>query len=398
MKKDIALRLAHKKPYERIEKEREKQIDLLIVVDQMLTGFDSKWINTLYLDKVLRYENIIQAFSRTNRLAGADKPFGTVKYYRYPNTMEQNIIKAVKLYSGDKPFGLFVERLEHNLTKLNEIYADITDLFNNAKITDFTKLPEDKTECGRFAKLFNQFVNHLEAAKIQSFSWNTSDYDFEEGHKKHTIHMNLDENTFITLVQRYKELSSKTNSPSEDIPYDIDTHISEIETDDIDTEYMNSRFDKYLKKLAQPNVTQDEMQSVLDELHKSFASLTQDEQKYANIFLNDVQSGNVVMKENKTLRDYITEYQTVAKNDQVHKMSEAIGIDEKQLREFLNLFINENNINEFGRFDSLKATADVVKAQQYFQKKDGIKYSPAKTRMKIHQLLQDFILNGGFEL
>lgn len=398
MKKDITLRLAHKKPYERIEKEREKQIDLLIVVDQMLTGFDSKWINTLYLDKVLRYENIIQAFSRTNRLAGADKPFGTVKYYRYPNTMEQNIIKAVKLYSGDKPFGLFVERLEHNLTKLNEIYADITDLFSNAKITDFTKLPEDKTERGKFAKLFNQFVNHLEAAKIQSFSWNTSDYAFEEGHKKHTIHMNLDENTFITLVQRYKELSSKPSSPSDDIPYDIDTHISEIETDDIDTEYMNSRFDKYLKKLAQPNVTHDEMQSVLDELHKSFASLTQDEQKYANIFLNDVQSGNVVMKENKTLRDYITEYQTAAKNDQVHKMSEAVGIDEKQLREFMNLFINENNINEFGRFDSLKATADLAKAQQYFQKKDGIKYSPAKTRMKIHQLLQDFILKGGFEL
>lgn len=62
MKKDIAVRLAHKRPYERIENDAEKQINLLIVVDQMLTGFDSKWINKLYLDKVLRYENIIQAF------------------------------------------------------------------------------------------------------------------------------------------------------------------------------------------------------------------------------------------------------------------------------------------------------------------------------------------------
>ena len=68
MKKDIASRLAHKKPYERIGRESEKQLDLLIVVDQMLTGFDSKWVNTLYLDKLLQYENIIQAFSRTNRL------------------------------------------------------------------------------------------------------------------------------------------------------------------------------------------------------------------------------------------------------------------------------------------------------------------------------------------
>ena len=87
MKKDIAARLAHKKPYERIANEPEKQIDLLIVVDQMLTGFDSKWINTLYMDKVLLYENIIQAFSRTNRLFGPDKPFGTIRYYRKPHTM-----------------------------------------------------------------------------------------------------------------------------------------------------------------------------------------------------------------------------------------------------------------------------------------------------------------------
>lgn len=66
MKKDIASRLAHKKPYERIELEPKKQIDILIVVNQMLTGFDSKWINTLYIDKMIEYENIIQAFSRTN--------------------------------------------------------------------------------------------------------------------------------------------------------------------------------------------------------------------------------------------------------------------------------------------------------------------------------------------
>ena len=65
-KKDIASRLAHKDQYKMVERTSEKQIDLLIVVDQMLTGFDSKWINTLYMDKILQYENIIQAFSRTN--------------------------------------------------------------------------------------------------------------------------------------------------------------------------------------------------------------------------------------------------------------------------------------------------------------------------------------------
>ena len=61
-KKDVSFRLAHKEQYKYIENEPQKQLNLLIVVDQMLTGFDSKWLNTLYLDKVLYYEGLIQAF------------------------------------------------------------------------------------------------------------------------------------------------------------------------------------------------------------------------------------------------------------------------------------------------------------------------------------------------
>ena len=60
LKKNIATRLAHKTPYQLIERTPENELDLLIVVDKMLTGFDSKWINTLYLDKKLRFEKIIQ--------------------------------------------------------------------------------------------------------------------------------------------------------------------------------------------------------------------------------------------------------------------------------------------------------------------------------------------------
>ena len=133
MKKDIAARLAHKQPYTRIDLDKKEQLDLLIVVDQMLTGFDSKWINTLYLDKLLEYERVIQAFSRTNRLFGPDKPFGTIRYYRYPNTQRKNVEDAVKLYSGDRPFGLFVDKLKDNLRNLNNTYQDIQQLFINAR-------------------------------------------------------------------------------------------------------------------------------------------------------------------------------------------------------------------------------------------------------------------------
>ena len=129
-KNDVCSRLAHKKPYLYIKDNPEKQINLLIVVDQLLTGFDSKWVNTLYLDKVLEYENIIQAFSRTNRLADNDKPHGIIRYYRKPHTMEMLIEKAFELYSGNKMYGVFVDKLDKNIKKINKFFEDIKDVFN----------------------------------------------------------------------------------------------------------------------------------------------------------------------------------------------------------------------------------------------------------------------------
>lgn len=68
------------------------------------------------------------------------------------------------------------------------------------------------------------------------------------------------------------------------MPYEIDSYLTEINTGVIDANYMNSRFKKYIKALQDGAETA----AVLDELHKSFATLTQEEQKYANIFLHDV--------------------------------------------------------------------------------------------------------------
>ena len=396
-KKDIAARLAHKKPYERIERNPEKQIDLLIVVDQMLTGFDSKWVNTLYMDKVLKYENIIQAFSRTNRLFGPDKPFGTIRYYRYPNTMERNINSAVALYSGNKPLGLFVEHLDYNLDKMNQIFADISRLFTVAGISDFSRLPDDLDECGKFAKLFSSLNDYLEAAKIQGFSWKQQSYSFKN--PKKVVVMTFDENTYLILALRYKELFTQ---PGEggigDIPFDIDGHLVAIDTGRIDTNYMNSRFEKYLKVLRQDNIDQDLLQATLDELHKSFATLTQEEQKYANIFIHDVQSGNAEIEDGKPFREYITEYQFRAKNEQIRQLANALGVDIPKLENLMNAGITEASINEYGRFDDLKKTVVREKAEEYFVSTEGTKVPAFRLSIKIEKLLKDFILRGGFDI
>ena len=404
MKKDIAARLAHKSPYQRIEHTPEKQLDLLIVVDQMLTGFDSKWINTLYLDKMLQYENLIQAFSRTNRLFGDDKQFGTIKYYRRPHTMEKNIADAVKEYSGDKPFGLFVDKLDKNVEKLNALYAEIKDLFVSAGIEEFLQIPADMAERKKFADLFQSFNENLEAAKVQGFEWDKPIVIInEDTDEKTELHADFDERTFKVLALRYKELftpnpDGSENDPDDDVPYAVNSYLTTIDTADIDTDYMNSRFEKYLKIFYQEGAEAEAIHQAETELHKTFATLSQEEQKYANIFLHDIQSGAVVPQPGKTLREYIAEYIAQKQNDQIHKVAEVFGLDEKKLRAFMRANITEANINEFGRFDDLKATVDKTKAKAYFEAIEGTKLIPPKVPVKYDKLLREFIVSGGFDL
>ena len=401
-KKDLAARLAHKRPYERIHTEPEKQLDLLIVVDQMLTGFDSKWLNTLYLDKVIKYQNIIQAFSRTNRLFGPDKPHGIIRYYRYPHTMEQHINDAVKLYSGDRPIGLFVDRLESNLEAMNTIAADITELFASAGVESFEKLPEDLEACAKFADLFKTFNQHLEAAKVQGFQWRDFSVGIAEQSAKYSVdsvvsdeaELTIDEQTYLSLVLRYKELARSGDGGGAgggEVPFDISGYLTEIDTDKIDTDYMNSRFDKYLKEL---NQGQDKasVELTLNELHKSFSSLTQTEQKYAKLFLHDLQRGDAKLVDGHSFRDYINDYQNNVENAKINALVDALGVDKSLLIELMGSVINEKNINQFGRFDNLKATVDIDKAKAYFENIEGSAIPPFKLRIKVDKHLQGFIL------
>ena len=392
-KKDVCARLAHKRPYIYIQNKPEEQINLLIVVEQMLTGFDSKWLNTLYLDKVLKDENIIQAFSRTNRLADNDKPHGIIRYYRKPHTMEKYIEEAFNLYSGNKMYGVFVDKLEKNINKINRAFEDIYDVFESEKINNFEQLPSNIDEVKKFASLFKSMNRSLESAKIQGFKWNKSEYDFDEGKSKHTIKILIDEITYNVLLQRYKEIT-KIVTVGGSLPFDIDYYLVETSTGTINADWMNSRFKKYLISLQ----TGIDVDKAKEEVAKTFSTLSQDEQKYANIFLHDIESGLIIVEEGKTLKDYITEYQEKAKNDQIHKFSIKIGVDEAQLRSLMKLNINEDNINEYGRFDKLKETVNKKIAKIYFDELDSTSYPIFKINQKIDEILRKFILDGGFEV
>lgn len=362
-KTDLSDRLSHINAYKRIKP--DEQLDLLIVVDQMLTGFDSKWLNTLYLDKILDYANLIQAFSRTNRVCDkTDKPFGLIRYYRKPHTMQRNIERAVKLYSGDRPMGLFVDNLDKVIDKMNVCFADIADIFKWAGLEDFSKNPDDTTSCAKFVKLFNQLNEHLQAARLLGFSWEKSSYDVvQEDDSVITATLNFDQETYDKLLARYKDLfkeSPSNGGGSDDVPFDLRSHINEIETDKIDQNYMNARFEKWLKTIGGT-----EEAAALEELHHSFATLSKEDQKFAELFLHDVQSGDIKLDPNLALSDYITTYKQKDANDKVLKIIKDLGLDGDLLRALLARKYTSENL-DLGRLNDLKETVDREKAKAYF--------------------------------
>ncbi|MCF7911835.1 MAG: HsdR family type I site-specific deoxyribonuclease, partial [Candidatus Cloacimonetes bacterium] len=99
------------------KKVKERKIDILLVVDMFLTGFDSKYLNTLYIDKNLRYHGLIQAYSRTNRIFGERKRYGNIVAFR---NLKRRTDEAIKLFSN-------VEALE---TVLMKPYQEYVNEFN----------------------------------------------------------------------------------------------------------------------------------------------------------------------------------------------------------------------------------------------------------------------------
>lgn len=379
-KKDICKRLAHKKPYQNLPKNEE--IDILIVVDQMLTGYDSKWLNTLYLDKYLKNEQIIQAFSRTNRLFNkTDKPFGIIKYYRYPHNMEKQITDAVKMYSGETKFDIFVDKLPKNIELINLTFEEIKIIFSG--ISNFSKLPTDPEDIAKFVLTFNRLNKLLVVAKIQGLKWD----DLSE----------LDEATYEILVQRYNEVARTVGTGTFDLPYDLEKDISTSVSAKIDTDYMNNNFKKYLRLLDVKDVDPKDLQKALDELHRSFAGLSQEEQKAANDILTEIQLGRFSVDPAVSIRDAITERLGQTRLGYIKKLNQALGVDEFLVQNILKYKNTESTINEFGRLDAIIATLDETKTKLFFTEKEGT--DPGwEWKLKATDLIREFIFKEGFDV
>lgn len=382
-KKDIIKRLSHKNEYKNIDKDPSQCIDILIVVDQLLTGFDSQYVNTLYLDKVLETDKLIQAISRTNRVYDKEeKPFGIFRFYRKPYTMQKNLDDALRLYCEGDTTGVVVASIEENIDAMNKIYAEIDRIFKAAKVQDFMCLPKDDASCQKFKKEFSQMKIRLSSAKLQGFSWNNS----------YGAKLNFDEKTYKILEMRYQDLThrggSRTGVPG--TGYNLPTILSEMAMDKIDSDYLESHF-----KIVVPIISgsdEDEKEKAIDNFKKELASLPGIQQAYALKIIDDIKNGVLVVDHSKTLLEYINEYMEKDTSDKIQEMANAFGLNFDEFKNIVTTSKNEMELNEHDRFNTLLKTVDTNKANKYFLDKEGVDLQGLKLKSRINRELKEFIL------
>ena len=206
---------------------RNRRIDLVLVVNMMLTGFDSKYINTLFLDKRLRYHGLIQAFSRTNRLESSTKQFGNIVCYR---TTPTDVQDAVKLYSQ-----------EDHAVVLVKPFDDCLSDFRRAldRLREYTPTPEDVDLLeGDMAK--KEFIRRFrEVAKALLALQNFCEFSFPITLKDDITpdEYNSFKSKYLDLYNEYKQECLKHPEKLHVIA-EVEFDIKLIQTDKIDVDYI----------------------------------------------------------------------------------------------------------------------------------------------------------------
>ena len=173
---------------------KNKEVDLLIVVGMFLTGFDAPTLNTLFVDKNLRYHGLIQAYSRTNRIYNSTKSFGNIVTFR---DLEQDTIDAITLFGKSNTRNVVLEKSYQQymegftdagvacrgyidiVTELKEKFPDPSEIQTEKDKKDFVKL------FGEYLRVENILQNYDEFAALQAFqSLDTSDAKAVEAFKE----------------------------------------------------------------------------------------------------------------------------------------------------------------------------------------------------------------------
>ena len=252
---------------------RKNKIDIVIVVDMLLTGFDSKYLNTLYVDKNLKHHHLIQAFSRTNRILNDTKPYGNILDFR---GQQSAVDAAIALFSGEKgesarqiwlvePASVIKTKYKEAISKLKDFMSDNNLEF---KASEVANLKGDAAKAGfincfkevqRFWTQLSQYTDLVEYNTDESpvLSDPVSGYGFTDDDLKAFRGAYLD--LANSLKKRREKKSNDTSSEIDELDFEFVLFASAM----IDYDYIMELIARYASTPYKVRITKEDLISLV---------------------------------------------------------------------------------------------------------------------------------------
>ncbi|EFB0373999.1 type I restriction endonuclease subunit R [Campylobacter upsaliensis] len=308
------------------QKLRNKDLDLAIVVNMFLTGFDATTLNTLYVDKSLRYHGLLQAYSRTNRILNSVKSFGNIIAFR---DLQKNTDDALALFSDENAKGIvFLRSLEeylHGYTDekgqkhkgYNELLQELTGTF---PLENFRQATLKTSQKKHFLSLFGELLKLRNILEIfDDFSDSLSDRD-KQDYQSH----------YISTYEELRKDKDEQENALDEVEFEVEL-LAQVE---VSIEYILELIAKYHKDQA------TNYEPILKLLDSSLSLRSKKE-----LFLRFIDSLHTQSNVEKDFRAYIKTH----KNNALQDIINALNLDPKKTKEFMQDSFERGELRDYGR-------------------------------------------------
>ena len=297
------------------KKIKNTEIDIVIVVNMLLTGFDAKRLNTLYVDKSLKYHDLIQAFSRTNRVESETKPFGNIVCYR---TTKERVDEAVKLFSQTDSIDTVIMAPYEDY--LNKFKVAVSELLKITPVVDSVDSLEREEDIKAFIVTFRTVAKLL--VSLKTFN----EFDLDNGDT------DLNAQMFEDYKSKYYELYRRLSNDKEksSILNDITFSLELIQTDKINVSYILN----LIRNIDLTNEIQ-KMQDI-ENIERKLANSTDDDlRSKTDLIKSFLKSILPTLKEDDSIDEALNNHMNVEREKEIEKFSEDNNINLDNLKEII---------------------------------------------------------------
>ena len=330
----------HKDISDRVKGKKTKQLDILIVVNMFLTGFDSKPLSVLYVDKDMMYHDLLQAYSRTNRVEKETKPWGIIVCYR---NLKQKTDEALALFSQGHAEEVVTKAFEFYVHKFNEITAKIREI---ALVPEEIDLLQSEDDQKAFVVLFRELSRYMLSLKtFVEFSIDRSDLD-------------MTDQEFQDYKSKYLMLYRRVNNEKEVVSVlnDVDFCIELIESDRINVAYImnlirNINFES--KKTKEKDI-----EHIKEELDRSDNMHLHKKIDILRAFLDEVVAG---LESGEDIDTEYNAFENKRKNEEIQAFAEQENISPEILQDEIAEYEFTNVLNPGDIRDKIQTPMPLLK-------------------------------------